>query len=261
MNIPILDSSTHPTISKNWINSKKLNASFEKLVHSLAESNISKALAVGLHNVEGYNHEDFINICTQYKELIPIAGLSPLSINVEEEIQTIKKLGYKGVKLHSRLSCFSFSEQKEEIVKVMNLCYEQNLVVFICTYFASPIASFPTKDPYWDLVEIIKKAPNTKLVLMHGGTINLLKYADLVRFNPNLLLDLSYTISKYKGSSVDLDMKYLFHTFDQKICIGSDYPESSATELRNRAEELSEGISRERKENIFFKNLIKLLEV
>jgi predicted TIM-barrel fold metal-dependent hydrolase len=259
MNIPILDSSTHPTVTGNWV-SNNLNASFEKLVNSLEASNVSKALAVGLHNVEEYDHELFMECCKKYDQLIPIAGLSPLSENIEEEVRKINELGYKGVKIHSRFSGFSFLKHKTQIVKLIEECYKHDLIVFICTYYASDIDAFPAKDPFWEMVQVFKEAPKAKIVLMHGGTIRLLMYADLVRFNPNMLLDLSYSIMKYKGSSVDIDIKYLFNTFDQKICIGSDYPEVSEDKLRERAEELSQGIPKLKKENIFYKNLIKLIK-
>ena len=62
------------------------------------------------------------------------------------------------------------------------------------------------------------------MVLLHGGDVQLLRYAELVRFNANLILDLSLTIMKYAGSSLDADLSFLFREFDRRICIGSDHP-------------------------------------
>ena len=90
---------------------------------------------------------------------------------------------------------------------------------------------------------------------MHGGTHEVLRFSELVRFNKNLLLDLSLTICKYRGSSLDMDIKYLFNQFDQRICIGTDYPEFSHVEVRNRFEHFSKGLTKIKKENIAFKNL------
>jgi predicted TIM-barrel fold metal-dependent hydrolase len=252
--IPIFDSLTHPTLTGNWFESKK-DASFSSLKKGIDTAEFIGACVVGLNGVEGYSHEAFIDACSVSDKFIPIAGVSPISKNIEKQIELIKKVGFKGVKLHPRFGAFDLTNQKQELIKVFEECSKHNLVVMLCTYMSCSIEVFPTKDPYWELVDIISKAPNTKVILMHGGTTRILQYADLARFNKNILLDLSYTMMKYKGSSLDLDMKYLFKTFDQKICIGSDHPEFTLKELRVRAEELAEGIETVRKENIFNKNL------
>ena len=54
---------------------------------------------------------------------------------------------------------------------------------------------------------------------------------------------------------------YLFKTFDQKICVGSDHPEFSLKETRDRLELLSHDIAFNKKENFFYKNLASFLNV
>ena len=39
---------------------------------------------------------------------------------------------------------------------------------------------------------------------------------------------------KYKNSSVDQDIKFLFQNFDKKITLGSDYPEVDYNEFIKR---------------------------
>lgn len=252
--IPIFDSLTHPTITGKWFQSKN-EASFANLKKDIEEQDFIGACVVGLNGVEGYNHKAFIDACSVSDKFIPIAGLSPIGADIEKEITLIKATGYKGVKLHPRFGGFDLTNQKEELIKIFRECGRHNLVIMLCTYLGCSIEVFPTKDPYWELVDIISKTPETKLILMHGGTTRLLQYADIARFNKNILLDLSYTMMKYKESSLDLDMKYLFKTFDQKICIGSDHPEFSLAEFRERAEELAEGLESRKVENIFHKNI------
>ena len=36
---------------------------------------------------------------------------------------------------------------------------------------------------------------------------------------------MSATIIRFKSSSISLDIKYLFETFDKRICLGTDFPE------------------------------------
>jgi hypothetical protein len=54
----------------------------------------------------------------------------------------------------------------------------------------------------------------------------------------NYLLDLSMTMMRYKGSSIELDIKFLFENLDERICIGSDFPEYSIQKTKERFIEL-----------------------
>lgn len=255
--IPLIDSLAHPTVSGKWFN-QGLEASFSSLIEDMKKANFIAACAVGLAGIENYSHELFIKECNKYKSLIPIAGVNPKSaIKIDEEISYIKKLGYKGIKIHPRYSLIDFED--DNLVKVFKSAAVHNLVVFFCTYNHSKVENYVEYDPFYSLIKILKKAQDTRVVLVHGGNIELLRYAELVRFNPNLLLDLSLTIIKYKGSSIDMDIKFLFDNFDQRISIGSDYPEYSHSALRERFDFFSQDLTKEKKENIAYKNLIDFL--
>jgi predicted TIM-barrel fold metal-dependent hydrolase len=88
-----------------------------------------------------------------------------------------------------------------------------------------------------------------------------MKYAELVRHNTNLLLDLSMTFMKYEGSSVDEDLTFLFSSFDRRICLGTDHPEWSHLQLRTRFEEVvaKTGIPEEKQKNIAYENLERFI--
>ena len=62
-------------------------------------------------------------------------------------------------------------------------------------------------------------------------------------------------MQKYRGSSLDQDIKFLFKNFDERICIGSDYPEFSQNELIKCFKYYSKNISKKKRENIAFNNL------
>jgi len=82
-----------------------------------------------------------------------------------------------------------------------------------------------------------------------------------VRFHKNLLLDLSFTIMKYEGSSIDLDIRFMFRNFDRRICIGTDHPEYSPAALEKRFSFFSQGLSEEKKQNIAYMNLTGFLGI
>ena len=234
------------------------DASFEALHRELQAEQFEGGCAIGLSGIGHYQHSEFLKRCKQYPELIPIAGVNPLESN---DYGNLKAMGYYGVKLHSRISKFDLQEHQPEIVNALRGAADEDLVVFFCTYFAAPLLAYPANDPLFLLVQILKQAPDTKVVLMHGGTVRLLQYADVVRFNPNLLLDLSYTMMRYRGSSVEADVRFLFRTLDRKVCIGSDHPEIKLSDLKKAFAEMTLDLPTEKVENIGFRNLLKFLNL
>ena len=86
--------------------------------------------------------------------------------------------------------------EKNYLDIIFKYAAENELVVFYCTYPHCSAPNYPEVDPFYSLVKVIIQNPHTKLILVHGGVIDILKYAELARFNDNILLDLSLTIMK-----------------------------------------------------------------
>ena len=94
---------------------------------------------------------------------------------------------------------------------------------------------------------------------MHGFDVSVLKAHSIVRHNQFLTLDLSMTILKYDGSSVDNDISFLFENFDRRICIGSDYPEWNFGKLEKKLKKLGDSLSYEKLKNIYYGNVENIL--
>lgn len=258
--IPLFDSLAHPTLEGDWLNKKNLDASFEKLQQEMLAANFRWACAIGMENIGGYKHQLFADACRKYSNLIPIAGYKPSHVPfIQQELSAIAQLGFKGIKIHPRFSQLHLIGHESILVKTLQLAAKYELVVFWCTYMHTHLKSYPAQDPFYSLVNLLRQSPQTKVVLVHGGDVQVLKYAELVRFNDNLLLDLSLTLQKYIGSSIDADLQFLFQQFDRRICVGSDFPEYSLPHTRKRFEYFAENISLEKKENIAWRNLSKFL--
>jgi predicted TIM-barrel fold metal-dependent hydrolase len=166
-------------------------------------------------------------------------------------------MGFRGIKLHPRFS--GLTRRLGLLGPTLRAAGEAGLVVFLCTYLHGRLADYPGTDPLFDLVESLRQAPTTRVVLVHGGDVRLLQYAELVRHNPNLLLDLSLTLMKYAGSSLDADLRFLFRHLDQRICIGTDWPEYSAQAVRARFEDLTGDVTLQKRRNAAFCNLAGFL--
>lgn len=255
--IPIFDALAHPTLTGSWLRSDR-DARFDTLAASLEGAGYLGAAAVGIWGVEDYADEAFIQNCRRHPRLVPVAGFNPAHAgSIAGEMQRLRALGYGALKIHPRRTGLEMAGPM--LGRTLALAAEHDLLVFFCTYQHCGIERYPNEDPFFSLVRALKAAPKAKVVLLHGGDVQLLRYAELVRFNANLILDLSLTIMKYAGSSLDADLSFLFQKFDQRICIGSDHPEYGHQELRTRFEELASGIAREKAENIAFRNIAKFI--
>ena len=254
--LPLLDSLAHPTLSGSWLG-RPVNADFEALHRSLTAAGYMGACAIGLDGVEGYSHEAFIEHCARYPGLIPIAGFHPNTDASEGAMLRLRSMGFRGVKIHPRFS--GLTRRLDTLGPALRAAGDCDLTVFFCTYMHGPLASSATSDPFFSLVTLLREAPGTRVVLVHGGDVQLMRYAELVRFNPNLLLDLSLTIMKYRGSSVDLDLAFLFRQFDRRICVGTDWPEYGPDQLRERFEHFAHDLPEQKRENIAYRNLLDFL--
>ena len=258
ISLPIFDANAHPTVNGMWFGEKK-GVGFSSLTAQMNEHDVRKACAVGMYGIGGYEDEAFIRACNQHSNLVPIAGLNPQVISdFDEAIGNIQKMGFAGVKIHPRICGITLDSP--QLRSTLDACASNNLPVFLCTYYWEKGESL-IRNNYEALVKLISEFEALRLVLLHGGVHDLLRLSEVARYYPNVLLDLSFTMVKYEGSSLDLDIRYLFHQFDRRICIGSDQPEWNYSALRSRFEYFSRDISEEKARNIAYRNLAGFLEV
>jgi len=255
--IRLVDSLAHPTLTGDWLG-RGIDSSFETLSSELHKSGYLAAFAIGMHGVEGYNHEDYIEKCKQFPNLYPVAGFDPNTPYIKAEMKRISDLGYVGIKIHPRFSGLDYITN--DIQNIVSLAGMYDLTVFYCTYAHCGKGKYPIIDPFYYVAELVNNCPKTNIVLVHGGDVDVLKYSELVRHNPNTLLDLSLTFMKYRGSSIDLDIKYLFNHFDRRICIGTDHPEYTHQDVLTRFQEFTPGVSKAKLENISHKNILNFVK-
>jgi predicted TIM-barrel fold metal-dependent hydrolase len=255
---------THPTIDGDWILPRHTNiAGVDRLLADMNTSNISHALAVGMKGIGSYDNKKYMEFLKPYlHRLIPIAffdlSAEKTLASVTKELAEIKKLGYKGIKLHSRQSDFSL--QHPLLAEVIMQANDKQLAVLLCTYFYDKTqnASFNNIERLMDLLFNVHGA---KVILAHAGSVRLLETMEIARVYSNVLLDLSFTLNKYCESSLDLNIQYLFKQFDRRICVGSDFPDFSPTELRFRFEKFAAAVDPEKAANIAYKNLFNFLNI
>lgn len=259
--IPIFDSLTHPTLDGNWILPKWPDcASISDLKVQMLESNVCGAFTVGMEGIGGYDEDAFLKLVRDEKDinLFPMAffSFSQSSKDVyEKRLHDIKKKGYVGIKLHPRIGLFTLDNPN--LPFVIDKANELGLVVMLCTYFYSKEVSLMSNNIERLANMLIKVNKESKVILLHGGVVRLLDMMEVVRSFPNTLLDLSLTLCKYAGSSLDMDIQFLFQSFDRRVCIGSDHPEIKLRQVRERFEFFATNTTTEKAENIAYKNILK----
>jgi predicted TIM-barrel fold metal-dependent hydrolase len=252
---PLFDANAHPALATPGV-----TETFSVFAEKLADANFFGACAVGLPQKEGFEHREFLGACRARKNLFPVAAWPNIPLEkAEGQLAALSAMGYRAVKIHPRLS--GLSVRDPGFAQILRLAAAADLIVFHCSYQFAADNSLHPVDPLPCLLEAVAGAPALRMVLLHGGTVEVLRYAESIRTNPNLLLDLSFTIKRYQGSSLDQDISYLFRTFDRRICIGTDYPDYEPAEVRSRFEALATGLPPDKRENVGWKNIVEFLGI
>lgn len=257
--IPIFDTLSHPTLNGNWILPKYTAcAHIENIINEMHAYGIKKSLAVGMNGIGGYDEDKYIDFINRYgKDLfLPIAFFDFQTLDfsgIKNRLIEVKEKGYCGIKLHPRFANFILSD--ERLPYIVDVANELDLIPLLCTFFYCNHQSMLDNniERIGDL--LMKCSNDSDIVLLHGGLTRVLETMELVRFFPNVLLDLSLTMCKYEGSHIDNDIRYIFKLFDRRTTIGADSPEISYQALRRRFEYFASYTTVEKAENIAYKNI------
>jgi len=262
--IPLFDSLTHPTLDGTWISGAPCNNTLVELETAMAASNVRWACAVGMKDIGGYALEAYADqIRSASQKIFPVAyydfNESHTAREISRQLDEIVRCGYSAIKLHPGFSRIDI--RSRSLREVLNEAGSRGLPVLLCTFlYRQPYLATPCS--YLDFAPLLSDLPeNSRIILLHGGDVNLLGLMEIIRPSPNVLLDLSFTLCRYEGSSVDLDIRYLFQNFDQRICVGSDNPQFSLAQFRRRFDELSADIDLEKRKNAAHRNLLSIFSI
>jgi hypothetical protein len=233
----IFDSAVHPTIDNTWLNPKFSGCcDINSLIEDMKKYKIRKAFAIGLKEIGAYTLENYIKFLQEYKNIIPIAFCE---IDYDfNKLNYIKQQGYKGIKIHPRLS--GIESDDDRIFEIIKNANKLGLIVLYCGFLGVS-------------EKFIKKIDNEKILFLHTGGKDLEKTFEKLKEKTSILLDLSYTFNRYE--QLDSYLMYLFKNHSDRICIGSDHPEVKIKELREKFDLLSQYIDNEQIAKIAYQNI------
>lgn len=261
-NIPLFDCLTHPTLSGNWHSDSEYNcADMGLLLNHMEDCNVQWAFAVGMKGIGDYDEDRYSTFVRSFhSHIFPIAYFDFAGIRgshaVRQSIISLKGKAYRGIKIHPRHSRISLKNPL--IPQVISHAREHGLVVMLCTYLYDMHANSYFNN-LENLCALLHEIRDCKIILLHAGTVRLMEMIEIARSYTNVLLDLSFTLCKYEGSSIDMDIAYAFKNFDRRICIGSDYPEFPLKKMRERYEYFCIGLDQIKQKNIASGNLLNFL--
>jgi predicted TIM-barrel fold metal-dependent hydrolase len=186
---------------------------------------------------------------------VPVGSINPAASDTTEQVarsvSELAQLGFAGLKLHPRLN--RYDPLDDRCLAAIRAAEKHGLVVFVDTLFRQP--NRVTRHPVDIVDKIANHCPQAKCVLLHGGGPCLLEMSQLVCLHANLILDLSFTLLRYQGSSLDQDIGYLCEHLDRRLIVGSDFPEYLPSQALERILQLTAALPAEKRENILFRNL------
>jgi hypothetical protein len=226
----LFDANAHPDALHAPLIDRQENDEYQKYVELAQLAGLSGACAVALPGTEPRQH---LERCRRSGFLTPVAPWQSVSPRrVRSRVQALKKIGYSAIKIHPRLGGPPVGSK--EFQTIAEVASDEGCVLFVCTYPFGAAEKRLGDSLLGDLESAILRAPTARMVLLHAGTVDILRYIEFCRANEHLLLDLSLTIMKYAGSSVDQDLSYALNSFDRRICVGTDYPWYSPADLVER---------------------------
>ncbi len=259
----LIDALTHATPDGKWF-STNYDSSTKNLLDNMDKCGVDKAVIVAL---AGYIENDFIfKLCKEHSDrLIPGVSINPVMFNNSKDALLQIKMLFSNedcniLKLHPRLHKYDISDTRflrvlEEIAQS-----ERKINVWLDTLLRYPGAAM-TKPPVDAIHELVGKFPSIDFVLLHACGHEILSLAEAIRGYKNAFLDVSFTLHRYIGSSVALDLSYLFGRFDERIVFGSDFPEVSISQALADFNSLTTELALDKRERILWKNLRNLLGI
>lgn len=193
----------------------------KKISNKIKSYNIGNALCMFDNEKNKKDREVFYYNCLKTNNLIPVAFIKK-STNLKNEIRNIVNLGFNFIKFHPRN--LNLKIGNDFYIKAFKLINKTKLKIMWCTFDGWSTHKISEANQIEFLSKLINLIDDNKIILMHSGGPNILKYYEKFRFVENVYFDLSYTLTHYQNTSVEKDIIFLFKNFDKRLICGSDFP-------------------------------------
>ena len=229
------------------------NNSFDNLKlisNKIKANNITRALCMFDNEKKFIDRKLFYDNCLKTNTLIPVATIRNTK-NLKNEIENINKIGFKFIKFHPRN--LNIKIGNEFYTKAFRLIKKTKLNIMWCTFDGWSTTKISEMNQLDFLSKLTNIVDNNKIILMHAGGPNILKFYEKFRFSENIFFDLSYTITHYENTSIEKDIIFLMNKFDKRILLGCDYP---AIKLKKYLDSLNRVLKKAKIKDSKIKNIL-----
>lgn len=255
--VTFFDSLTHVTADGTWLGGTRYDASEERLLTALGAVQPARALVV---SIAGWVDDAFtLEVARRHPGLlVPVGSTDPgRAADVpaaEAAVADVAAAGFRGLKLHPRLG--GYDPLDDRCLAAIAAAGRHGLPVLLDTLFRQRSRATSRVDDVVDT--IVHECGDTDIVLLHGGGSAVLDLFELARMHDRLTVDVSFTLMRYAGSSLDADIRFLAASLDRRMSLGSDFPEYTPAEALARFDRITEGLPADKLENVRWRNLAAL---
>jgi predicted TIM-barrel fold metal-dependent hydrolase len=229
----------------------------EDLLEQMDRGGIDAAIVLGL---PGYQSpEEVLKLCAAApKRLFPLLGVNPLNPGDVKRIAGARADGFYGIKLHPRLSQVPVTA--EIFGPVMAQAAAANLPVLFDAVPQSPHVPLAQLE-YQAFDVLARHFRQVKIVLAHACAPHVLGAYTVAKANPNVYLDVSFSLAYYAGSSVEMDIGFISDKLDHFVLYGSDFPQYPADEYLRSYQRLLDTRPAADRERLLAKNAIEVFNL
>jgi predicted TIM-barrel fold metal-dependent hydrolase len=258
----IIDANVHITVDGKWFTTPH-DASVERLRLCIEEADIDAAIAVPLPGTISNTEQE--KLIASDKKIIHACTFNPAAHDSPSAAAAAFRAEFgdgmkRFVKFHNRFGKYHAADERFYAVIQANDALELPMVIGICGLLHDRNTP-EAVDPLAYFFNLGQSIRNTQLIIMHGGGTRILQMAEMCRDLHHVHIDLSMTLSKYKGTSVASDIRWLCHHYDRRIIWASDFPEVSILQALRDFDEVVGPIASEKRANILGLNIAKLLDI
>ena len=165
--------------------------------------------------------------------------------------------GLRGMKIHPRLQ--AFDPNAPALDPIYELAAEYRWPIIFDTYLQSRTTPLHLLEPF-QYDRLARRHPGMTIIMSHGGGHRYMDACFCARSNPNVYMDLCYTTAMFSSLAHRMeDFRFIYATLDQKTLFASDWPECSMREAMDAFRALTEGLEREKRDNILHLNMDRIL--
>lgn len=256
------DSLTHVTPDGRWFGTK-FDAGEDRLLREMDRAGVDRAVVVAL---AGHIENSYVRaVAARHPDRL-IAGLSidPTASTAEATAvgiaRELRDTGpFRALKLHPRLNRYDPLDRRclDLLQELASWANPPRIWLDTLFYYRGGRLSH---NPVETIHRIVNQFPSLQFVLLHGSGTWLMQTAEAIRDCPNAFLDLSFTLCRYEGSSLGVDLGHLLRNFDRRIVFGSDFPEITPAESLEAFARIAGDLSEEKRSGVLGGNLEKILE-